>query len=72
MLWRKIKQGKGIGIEMEAAVLNKRIKESHIKKVTFEEKLGDDGVSHVDFWGKHFPGRGNNCNDLEVKATLAY
>ena len=33
-------------------IFNELVVESHIEKVTFEPRRGDEGVSHVDFGGE--------------------
>lgn len=44
-LRRKIKQGKRTGSKREGtAVGNELVVESHIEKVTFEQRLGEDDV----------------------------
>lgn len=57
--------GRGFGI------LNRNGRETLIEKVTLQQADIFEGTSHMDFWGKNFQQREEQCKDLYFHFLLA-
>lgn len=69
MLWRKIRQDRGIGKVRWTGVPNFR--EGLPEKVTFNQRReGIEGANHVDIWGRTVLSmRNSKCKDLEAEVS---